>query len=119
MKVQTESLIVSLLILAAGIGALEIGFSSSILEILAGTFASNLLELGDLSWIEFLSNLGLLGLMFFAGLETDPELMRKYFLKSLFIGFSSYLLPLVSIFFFSHYLLGYSVESSLLTKNTL
>ncbi|WP_456456326.1 cation:proton antiporter [Thermovibrio sp.] len=114
MKVQTESLIVSLLIIAAGVGALEVGFSSSILEILAGTFASNFLELGDLPWIDFLSNLGLLGLMFFAGLETDPELMRKHFLKSLFIGFSSYFFPLVSVFYFSHYILGYPFESSLL-----
>jgi len=113
-KVQTESLIVSLLIIAAGVGALEIGFSSSILEIVAGTFASNFLELGNLPWIDFLSNLGLLGLMFFAGLETDPELMRKHFLKSLFIGFSSYFFPLVSVFYFSHYILGYSFENSLL-----
>ncbi|MEO2065589.1 MAG: cation:proton antiporter [Desulfurobacteriaceae bacterium] len=114
MKVQTESLIVSVLIILAGIGALEVGFSSSIFEILAGTFASNFLKLGGLPWIDFLSNLGLLGLMFFAGLETDPELLRKHFLKSLFIGFSSYFFPLVSVFYFSHYILGYSFEASVL-----
>ncbi|SMP07835.1 transporter, CPA2 family [Desulfurobacterium pacificum] len=114
MKLQTESLIVSFLIILAGIGALEIGFSSSILEILAGVFASNFLKLGDLKWIDFLSNLGLLGLMFFAGLETDPELMRKHFWKSLFIGFCSYFFPLISIFYVSHYLLNYSFEASLL-----
>ena len=85
-KLQTESLIVSVLIILAGIGALEIGFSSSILEIVAGVFASNVLNLENLSWLNFLSNLGLLGLMFFAGLETDPELMRKHLYKSLFIG---------------------------------
>ncbi len=114
MKLQTESLIVSILIILAGVGALEIGFSSSIFEILAGVFASNFLELGELSWIDFLSNLGLLGLMFFAGLETDPELMRKNLLKSLFIGFSSYFFPLVSIFYFAHYVLHYPFEASLL-----
>ena len=114
MKLQTESLIVSILIILAGIAALEIGFSSSILEILTGVFASNFLKLGDLSWIEFLSNLGLLGLMFFAGLETDPELVRKNLLKSLFIGFCSYFFPLVSIFYVTHYVLGYPFEASLL-----
>ncbi|WP_457678798.1 cation:proton antiporter [Thermovibrio sp.] len=114
MKVQTEGLIVSILIILAGVGALEVGFSSSILEILAGTFASNFLELGELSWIDFLSNLGLLGLMFFAGLETDPELLRKHFLKSLFIGFSSYFFPLVSVFYFAHHVLGYSFEAAVL-----
>ena len=114
MKLQTESLVVSLLIILAGIGALELGFSSSILEILAGVFASNFLKLGDLKWIDFLSNLGLLGLMFFAGLETDPELMRKHFWKSLFIGFCSYFFPLISIFYVCHYLLKYSFEASLL-----
>ncbi len=114
MKLQTESLIVSLLIIAAGVFALEVGFSSSILEIIVGVLASNLLKLGELRWIDFLSNLGLLGLMFFAGLETDPELLRKHLLKSLFIGFSSFFFPLVSIFYVSHYILGYSSDASLL-----
>ncbi len=114
MKLQTESLIVSVLIILAGIGALELGFSSAIFEILAGTVASNLLKLGELNWIDFLSNLGLLGLMFFAGLETDPDLMKKHFLKSLFIGFSSFFFPLVSIFYLSHHILGYSFEGALL-----
>ena len=114
MKLQTESLIVSILIILAGIGSLELGFSSSILEITGGVFASNALKLGDLRWIDFLSNLGLLGLMFFAGLETDPELMKKHFIKSLFIGFSSFFLPLVSVFYVSHHLLHYSFEASLL-----
>ena len=113
-KLQTESLIVSVLIILAGVGALELGFSSSIFEILGGVFASNVLELGELRWIDFLSNVGLLGLMFFAGLETDPELMKKHFLKSLFIGFSSFFFPLVSVFYFSHYLLHYSFEASVL-----
>lgn len=114
MKLQTESLIVSILIILAGIGSLEIGFSSSILEIIGGVFASNALKLGDLKWIDFLSNLGLLGLMFFAGLETDPELMKRHFLKSLFIGFSSFFFPLISIFYVSHHILHYSFEASLL-----
>ncbi len=114
MKLQTESLVVSVLIILAGIGALEIGFSSSIFEIVAGVFASNVIKLGSLSWIDFLSNLGLLGLMFFAGLETDPELMRKHLWKSLFIGFCSYFFPLVSIFYVTYYILDYSFEASIL-----
>ncbi|ADU96617.1 cation:proton antiporter [Thermovibrio ammonificans] len=114
MKIQTESLIVSLLIIVAGIGAMEVGFSSSIFEILAGTFASNFLDLGDLGWMEFLANLGLLGLMFFAGLETDPELMKRNFLKSLFIGASSYFFPLLVVSVVAHFILGYSPKASLL-----
>jgi glutathione-regulated potassium-efflux system ancillary protein KefC len=114
MKLQTESLIVSILIIVAGIIALEVGFSSSILEIAVGVLASNLLELGELKWIDFLSNLGLLGLMFFAGLETDPELLRKHLAKSMFIGFSSFFFPLISIFYVCHYILGYSFDASLL-----
>ena len=114
MNLQAESLIVSVLIILAGIFALELGFSSSILEIVAGVLASNILNLENLSWLDFLSNLGLLGLMFFAGLETDPELMRKHLHKSLFIGFCSYFFPLVSIFYVTHYILKYSSEASLL-----
>jgi len=113
-NVQTESLIVGVLIIFAGIIALEIGFSSAIVEIVAGILASNLLDLGELKWLDFLSNLGLLGLMFFAGLEADPELMRKHFAKSFFIGFSSYFFPLVSVFYLSHYILNYGMDASLL-----
>jgi len=113
-NVQTESLIVGVLIIVAGVVSLEIGFSSAIVEIVAGVTASNLIDLGELEWLDFLSNLGLLGLMFFAGLEADPELMRRNLLKSLFIGFSSYFFPLISVFYVSHYLLSYSFEASLL-----
>ena len=114
MKLETESLIVSALIIGAGIISLEIGFPSAILEIVAGVFASNFLKLGELKWMEFLANLGLLGLMFFAGLETEPELLRKHLAKSIFIGFSSYFFPLVSVFYVSHYILNYSFQASLL-----
>jgi len=119
MKLEIESLIVILFIIAAGIIALEIGFSSAIFEIIAGSIAVNFFHMSDLKWAEFLANIGLLGLMFFAGLESDIQILKKNFLKAFFIGISSFLLPLISIFLITKFLFDYPLKSSLLISVAL
>jgi len=119
MKLEIESLIVILFIITAGIIALEIGFSSAIFEIIAGSIAVNFFHMSDLKWAEFLANIGLLGLMFFAGLESDIQILKKNFLKAFFIGISSFLLPLISIFLITKFIFNYSLKSSLLISVAL
>jgi len=119
MKLEIESLIVILFIIAAGVIALEIGFSSAIFEIIAGSIAVNFFHMSDLKWADFLANIGLLGLMFFAGLESDIQILKKNFLKAFFIGISSFLLPLISIFLITKFLFNYPLKSSLLISVAL
>jgi len=119
MKLEIESLIVILFIISAGIVALEIGFSSAIFEIIAGSIAVNFFHMSDLKWADFLANIGLLGLMFFAGLESDVKILKKNFFKSFFIGVSSFLFPLISIFLITKFLFNYSIKTSLLISVAL
>lgn len=86
------------LVLAAGI-ALEIGFSSAIAEILAGiALAYFFTDIASLNWVEFLSNLGLLGLMFLAGFEVDIERLRSTWRTSVGIGVASLAAPMFGVF---------------------
>lgn len=86
------------LVLAAGI-ALEIGFSSAIAEILAGIALGYFFaDIASLNWVEFLGNLGLLGLMFLAGFEVDIHRLRNTWRTSVGIGVASLSAPLLGVF---------------------
>lgn len=75
-------LIAGILIVLAAIIALEIRFPVAILEILMGIIASNLLNLHITPEVEFLSDLGILAIIFLAGLEIDKDILKKYMVRS-------------------------------------
>ncbi|MCD6313172.1 MAG: cation:proton antiporter [Thaumarchaeota archaeon] len=87
-----------LLIVVFGVLSLEIGFSTAILEIVAGVIGGNLFGEISPSWMSFIANYGLLGLMFLAGLEIDRNELRKHFRRSSVLALSAYLIPFVVIF---------------------
>lgn len=99
------SIVVALvLVLAAGI-ALEIGFSSAIAEILAGVaLAFFFVDIAELDWVEFLGNMGLLGLMFLAGFEVDIHRLRSTWRASVGIGVASLLTPMTGVFLVCYFL---------------
>ncbi len=86
--------------------------------ILAGTlFGPNGLNLlaNDKSF-ELLGNVGILYIMFLAGLDLDLREFKENKYKSVFFGFLTFALPMVIGFPVCHYLLGYGVQTSLLTS---
>ena len=103
------SVVVALvLVVAAGI-ALEIGFSSAIAEIIAGiALAYFYTDIASLSWVEFLGNLGLLGLMFLAGFEVDIHRLRKTWKTSVGIGTASLAMPMLGVFIVCSFLFNLS-----------
>ena len=88
---------VILLIVLFGVLSLEIGFPTAILEIIAGIIGGNIFSTASLSWMDFIANYGILGLMFLAGLEIDKDELRKNFGRSSILAFSSYFLPFITI----------------------
>lgn len=114
MKGMKESVITALLVILAGVAAIEMGISTAILEIIAGVFGANFLGLSEIPWLEFLANFGLLGIMFFAGFEANGKLLKKYWARSVSIGAVSYLTPFVIVLLVCLFILNFSVESSLL-----
>ncbi len=92
---MVNSVFIVALVMAAGIASIELGISTAILEILAGVIGYNLFGFTDISWIEELSNFGMLGIMFFAGFETDVKILKRYFKKSFLIACASYMTPFI------------------------
>lgn len=102
-----ESLIVAVVLIATAILAFELRLSSAILEIAAGlTLAFFLPGVGKLDWLTFLSNLGMLGLMFMVGFEIDLTRLRQTWRASLTIGASALALPVAGAFLFCRYWLA-------------
>lgn len=80
--------------------------------VIIGPYGFNLL-LRDSSIVLF-GTVGLLYIMFTAGLEIDIEEFRKNGLKSLVFGLLTFLVPMVGGSYAAYYLLGFSWPSSLL-----
>ena len=77
-----------------------------------GPYALNLLK-RDSSIVLF-GTVGLLYIMFLAGLEIDLKEFKKNRLKILFFGFVTFMLPLIAGSLASYYVLGYGWMSSIL-----
>lgn len=69
------------------------------------------------SAVDLFSTIGLLYIMFIAGLELDLGEFRKTRTRSLAFGFLTFLLPIAIGFPVCYYLLGYSFNTSLLTAS--
>ena len=99
-----SSLYVVGVLIGAGFLALEFGISSAITELLAGVFLALLVDTSSMNWLEFLAHFGMLGLMFMAGFEVNPQVIRHAWKQSLGIGLLSLLLPMGGVFAVSRYL---------------
>ena len=111
---NNEDILVSLLIFLAGIISLEIKVSVAIMEIMAGIVAGNFFRLMSSDWIDNMSLFGLLGLMFFAGFETNVNMLKKNWRSSLTIGVSSFLAPFFLVLVSGYFLLTMEIKEALL-----
>ena len=73
--------------------------------------------LGDSLFVDVFSTIGLLYIMFIAGLELDLNEFKVTRNKSLIFGFLTFSIPLGIGFPVCHYLLGYDFNASLLTAS--
>jgi Kef-type K+ transport system membrane component KefB len=69
------------------------------------------------SAIELFSTIGLLYIMFIAGIELDLNMFKKMKHKSFVFGFLTFSVPIVIGFPVCYYLLGYQLLSSILTSS--
>ncbi len=109
-----ESLVIGLSIIIAGILSIELGISVAILEIVAGLIVAYYFDISGLTWLDFLSNFGILGIMFIAGFEIDKDVLKRHYRRSLAIGLSAYFTPLIIISLISYLIFGLGMRASLL-----
>src|SRR5688572_915313 len=83
--------------------------------VLIGPHSLNILEKN--SAINLFSTIGLLYIMFIAGLELDIDEFKKYKYKSLLFGFFTFIIPLSIGYPICHYFLGYGEHASFLTAS--
>ncbi|MDX2250004.1 MAG: cation:proton antiporter [Bacteroidia bacterium] len=83
--------------------------------VIIGPHGLNVLEKN--SAIELFSTIGLLYIMFIAGLELDLNEFKAYRNKSLLFGFFTFIFPLTIGFPVCYYLLGYDFNASFLTAS--
>ncbi len=103
-----DIIIVSIAVVLSGVVAMEIGIITSIAELIAGMLVQLMIEHNILSFktpemIGVLANIGMLTLMYVAGLEIDLDLLRTKFGKSIVMGTSSFILPFVAILLLATY----------------
>lgn len=80
-----------------------------------GPFGLNLLSKN--SAVELFSTIGLLYIMFIAGVELDLEQFKKERHKSYIFGFLTFVIPILLGFPICYYLLGYPLITSILTAS--
>jgi len=102
------------LVLIAGVLSIELGISTAILEIISGVIAANLFDIRGVEWLEFLANIGILGIMFFAGFETELRVLKKHYKKSIAIATASYFTPFIVTYGVCSGLLGLDMTASML-----
>lgn len=97
------SIIVAVVLIAAAALAFELGISSAIMEILAGVLLALFIEgISSMGWLQFLANLGMLGLMFMAGFEVDVRRLRTTWRAGVAIGVMSLAFPMIGVFATAH-----------------
>jgi len=83
--------------------------------VIIGPFGLNILEKN--AAVDLFSTIGLLYIMFIAGLELDMNEFKVNRNKSLLFGFFTFIIPLAIGFPVCYYLLGYDLNASLLTAS--
>jgi Kef-type K+ transport system membrane component KefB len=83
--------------------------------LIIGPHGLNILEKN--SAVDLFSTIGLLYIMFIAGLELDMNEFKKNRNKSILFGFFTFIIPFTIGFPICYYLLGYDINASLLTAN--
>jgi Kef-type K+ transport system membrane component KefB len=83
--------------------------------LIIGPHGLNILEKN--SAVDLFSTIGLLYIMFIAGLELDMNEFKKNRNKSILFGFFTFIIPFMIGFPICYYLLGYDLNTSLLTAN--
>lgn len=109
---MNQSLFVAVVLVAAGVLALELGITSAITEIVAGAALAMFVDVKHLSWLAFLGQFGMLGLMFMAGFEVDPSVLRRQWRQSVGIGITAFTVPALGVFVTARFGLGLGVEAA-------
>lgn len=97
----------------ASIVSIRLKVSVALIEIFTGIIAGNFLGIHQTTdWINFLAMLGSGVITFLAGAEIDPVSLKANLRPSLIIGVLSFLIPFISVWLFSQFVLGWQLHEA-------
>ena len=87
--------IVSFLIVSFGVFCIEFSLPIALGEFIAGMVGGFFISPADVPWLSFISDLGLLSVMFVAGFEVDAKILRLHLTRNCLVGAVSFGVPFV------------------------
>jgi Kef-type K+ transport system membrane component KefB len=80
-------------VVVASLVSVELGVTVALLELTLGVVVGNVFDLGSAEWLDFIAKFASIVLTFLAGMEVDPDYMRRRLSASLGIGLTSFAGP--------------------------
>jgi Kef-type K+ transport system membrane component KefB len=109
----------AVVVVVASMVSVELGVTVALLELTLGVVAGNVFDLGGAEWLDFIAKFASIVLTFLAGMEVDPDYMRRRLSASLGIGLTSFAGPFAVASLVSYFLLGWTLKASLIAGTAL
>jgi Kef-type K+ transport system membrane component KefB len=116
--VQLAAILAAVVVVASMV-SVELGVTVALLELTLGVVVGNLFDLGSAEWLDFIAKFASIVLTFLAGMEVDPDYMRRRLSASLGIGFTSFAGPFAVASLVSYFLIGWTLKASLIAGTAL
>jgi Kef-type K+ transport system membrane component KefB len=111
--------ILAAVVVVASLVSVELGVTVALLELTLGVLVGNVFDLGSAEWLDFIAKFASIVLTFLAGMEVDPDYMRRRLSASLGIGFTSFAGPFAVASLVSYFLIGWTLKASLIAGTAL
>jgi Kef-type K+ transport system membrane component KefB len=111
--------ILAAVVVVASLVSVELGVTVALLELTLGVVVGNVFDLGSAEWLDFIAKFASIVLTFLAGMEVDPDYMRRRLSASLGIGFTSFAGPFAVASLVSYLLIGWTLKASLIAGTAL
>ena len=111
--------VLAAIVLLASMLSVELGVTVALVELTLGVVAGNIFHLQSTGWLDFIAAFASIVLTFLAGMEVDPDYMRRRVKASVSIGLISFIGPFVVASLASYFLLDWSTRASLIAGTAL
>jgi len=111
--------ILAAVVVVASLVSVELGVTVALVELTLGVVVGNVFDLGSAEWLDFIAKFASIVLTFLAGMEVDPDYMRRRLSASLGIGFTSFAGPFAVASLVSYFLIDWTLKASLIAGTAL
>jgi Kef-type K+ transport system membrane component KefB len=111
--------LLGVVVLLASIVSVELGVTVALVELTLGVVVGNVFDLQSEEWLDFVASFASIVLTFLAGMEVDPQYMRRRLEASVGIGVVSFVGPFVVASGVAYLLLDWSARASFIAGTAL